>query len=112
MATTQTHYQPLQRERFFQDNDGEIATTKRLDEKITITIDWSDQLASSETISSAAYVDSGITRSGTSNTTTTTVTTVTGVGEFEITVTTSAGNILQRVYRFYASDKNSSSDYA
>lgn len=106
-----TVYMPLERSRYFRDEDGALATTKREDEQLQLVIDWSDQLASGETISSVAYVDSGVTRSSTSNSTTTTTTTVTGIGETEVSVTTSAGRVLQQVARYYSPEGWRAGDY-
>jgi hypothetical protein len=103
--------EPLERQRWFTDDDGVRATTKRDDEKVAVPLDWSDALASGETISSVAYVTSGVTLASSSNTDTTTTTTVTGTGEFEVTVTTSASRILQRVRRFYSPSGQAGSDY-
>ena len=102
---------PLERTRYFRDADGNLATSKREDELLTVVLNWADQLASGETISSAAYEDFGVTRSSTSNTTTTTTTSVTKSGYFEVTVTLSTGRKLQQLVRFMATDVAVSSDY-
>lgn len=102
---------PLERTRYFRDRDGVLATSKRYDEIVQLVLDWTDQLASGETVSSVAYEDSGVTRSSTSNTTTTSTTSVTGTGETEITVTTSAARKLQAVVRFYGAEGVRAGDY-
>lgn len=103
---------PLERNHYFADADGIISTEKYQDEILQLVLDWSNELATGETISSAAYVDSGITTSGKSTTSTTTTCTVTGVGSTEITVTLSTGRKLQRWVRYYDKQAPSmSSDY-
>jgi hypothetical protein len=96
-----TFYEPLERNRWFVDEDGARATSKRYDEKIPAILDWTDQLEGDTIAGTPTYEDRGVTRSSTSNTTTTTTTHVTGLGEFKVTVTTAAGLILQRIVRFY-----------
>lgn len=96
-----TDYHRQQRNRWFKDEDGAKATTKREDEKISVVIDWSQSFASGESIEDVVYADSGVTRSSTSNNGSVTTTIVTGLGEFEITVTTDAGHTFQQVRRFY-----------
>jgi hypothetical protein len=102
---------PLERNRYFIDHDGAMATTKREDEKLYLPINWTDPLEGA-TISSVAYVDSGVTRSSTTNGTADTYTYVTGLGETEITVTASDGKILQKVVRFYGEQGAGRRDYA
>jgi hypothetical protein len=92
---------PLERSRYFSDQDGSLATVKREDEVLGLVIDWSDELGA-DTISSVAYADSGVVTSGKSSTTTTTTCSVSGTGEFEVTVTLASGRKLQRVVRFHA----------
>lgn len=108
--SSQTVILPLERSRYFRDHDGLLSISKRSDEIVSLPIDWTDQL-SGETISSVAYVDSGVTRSSTSNTTTTSTTLVTGVGETEITTVTSGGRKLQMVVRFYDAEGVGVRDY-
>jgi hypothetical protein len=102
MSSSQIDYSPRERQRWFTDEDGARATSKRLDETIEVTIDWSD-IIDGDIVASVAYSDSGVTRSLTSNTTSRTTTSVTGLGEFEVTVTLSSGRIAQQVRRFYDS---------
>lgn len=95
-----TFFIPPVHVRYGYDADGAILCVKRLNEVVPLIIDWSDRIGS-VTISSVAYVDNGVTRTSTSNTTTTTTTYVNGIGETEITLTLSTGEIIQRVARFY-----------
>lgn len=123
MATTTTLYLPMNLHsgpvtnrdgRWFRDYDGAIATTKRNDELVKVTLDWTDLLASGETVSSAAYTDSGVTRSSTSVSTPQTITSVTGLGEFKIVMTSSASRTPEVVIRFYdsAAGRTMVRDYA
>lgn len=92
---------PLERSRYFRDRDGETATTKTEDESLLLGVDWTDMLATSETVSSVAYVDSGVTTSGASLVSPVSTVVVTGLGETEITATLSTGRKLQQTFRFY-----------
>ncbi len=102
---------PLRRTRWFRDADGNITYSKRWDEILQSVINWADQLASGETISSVAYEDHGVTRSSTSNTTTTSTTNVTGGGYFIVTVTLSTSRKLQKIIRFVTTDGPEQTDY-
>ena len=99
--SSSTFYQPTVRSRWFKDRDGIVSTSKRSDEIIGVVINWAPQLATGETISSVAYEDSGVTRTGVSNSTTTSTCNVTGIGYFIVTATLSTGRKLQDVRRFY-----------
>lgn len=101
---------PLERTRYFTDRDGELATSKRNDEIIQLSLDFTDQLATSETVSSVATVASGVTLSSASLATPVWTANVAGVGEVEVTATLSTGRKLQRVVRFYGTD-GMASDY-
>jgi len=101
---------PLERSRYFVDRDGVLSTSKREDEIMQLILDWTDQLGS-DTISSVAYVDSGVTTSSKSTTTTKSTCNVTGVGETEITATLASGRSLQRVVRFYDAEGHKQADY-
>jgi hypothetical protein len=105
-------YLPLERSRWFEDQDGAMATTMREDEIVPVIINWSNQLLSGETVASVAYSDSGVTRTGTALATPQTTDYVTGIGETEITITTSLARKLQKVVRTYSETGGSSSDYA
>jgi hypothetical protein len=104
---------PTERMRYWTDNDDADATTKHENEALLWTwdLDKSGELASGETVSSAAYEDSGVTRSGAGTSATTVYATVTGLGEFKVTVTLSTGRKLVRVVRFYAKVGSKPTDY-
>lgn len=102
---------PLRRRHNFTDDGGVESYTAREDEIRGWSHDWTDELASGETVSSAAYVDSGVTRSSVTLATPITSCNVTGLGEFEVTVTLSTGRSLQKIVRFYADDGHRSEDY-
>lgn len=106
-----THYGPLERTRYFTDDEGYLSTTKTEDEILAFAYDWTDELATSETVSSVAYVASGVTTSGAALASPVSTITVTGVGELEITPTLSTGRKLQRTVRFYAPKGTWSTDY-
>lgn len=106
-----TYYEPLERNRWWDDGDA-YATTKREDEIVRWAHDWSDALQTSETVSSCAYDDDGVTRTNTSLASNVSSADVTGIGEFEVTATLSTGRKLQRVVRFYAQDGTRKTDYA
>jgi hypothetical protein len=105
---------PLERQYYFTDRDGVLATVQRSDEIRTLSIDWTDLLADSETVSSVAYTSSGVTTSAPSLATPVSTVTVTGTGELAITATLSTGRKLQRVLRYYEPEDTQqtySSDY-
>jgi hypothetical protein len=102
---------PLRRAVWFDDGDGVLATTKREDEVTPWSHDWTNDLASGETVASAAYADSGVTRTNEALASNVTSADVTGIGEFEVTVTTSTSRKFQRVFRYYSSEGISASDY-
>lgn len=106
-----TAYLAPVRNAYFRDIDGIMATSKRIEEVVSLVLDWSDLLASGETISSVAYEDLGVTRSSTSNTTTTTTTKVTGTGSTIVKATLSTGRVLHREVRFYGVDGRVPGDY-
>ena len=108
--SSSTVYAQLERSRYFQDQDGVLATSKREDESLELVLDWTDRL-SSDTISSVAYADSGVTTSSKSNTTTTSTVTITGIGYTTITATLASGRILEWIVRFYDKEGPRSSDY-
>lgn len=100
MSATQTFVAPLERQRYWQDQDGALATSKRKDDAVQIVWDFTDKLGSA-TISSVAYADSGLTTSGKSNTTTAVTFTYTGIGETELTLTLSSSLKIIAVLRAY-----------
>ena len=103
---------PLSRRRHFIDRDGVVSVTKRSDEIVQAGADWTNELASAETVSSVAVATSGPTVSGASLVSPVWTANVTGVGEIELTATLSTGRKLQRLMRFYAAQHDdSTSDY-
>lgn len=87
---------------WFRDEEGVWSTSKHRDETKTYSIDWTDALASGETVSSVAYEASGVTTSGASLATPVSSVKVNGVGSMKVTATTSASRILVKTLRFYA----------
>ena len=111
MLASSTLYRPLERTRFFRDQDGVLSTSKREDDVVQVTIDYTDQLGG-VTISSVAYADSGLTTSGKSATTTAITFSFTGIGETEITLTLSSGLKIVDKVRGYDVDGARPRDYA
>lgn len=109
--SSSTVFQPLERTRYFEDNDGVLATSKHEDDEIQLVLDWTNYLGS-DTISSVTYTDHGVTTSGKSNTTTATTATITKTGWTEIEVTMASGRTVTRQVRFYPIDGSETSDYA
>lgn len=107
-----TFYEPLERNRWAVDGDGVPFTTKTADEVLTVPIDWTDRLASGETISSSSWEASGVTTSGASLATPVATVKVTGTSGYVVnTVVTSAGQTFQRTRRFVAPMGRTSDDY-
>lgn len=106
-----TFREPLVRTRHFVDDDGAIAYVKADEDEIQITWDLTDYLASGETVSSAAYDDSGVTTSGKSVSSPNVIFTATGLGETEVTATLSTGRTVERTFRFMSPSGNRASDY-
>lgn len=102
---------PLERTRWFRNRDGKLSTSKRFDEIVGLSLDFTDQLASGETVSSVATVPHGVTLSGASLATPVWTANVTGVGYFEWTATLSTGRKLQDLVVFYGTDEDLGSDY-
>lgn len=100
MSSSFTLFAPLVRTGYFTDRDGVANVCQRYDEITTLNIDWTDQLASGETVSSISYSASGPTTSSASLASPISTVTVTGSGELEITATLSTGRKLQRVVRY------------
>lgn len=101
MASAITIYEPTERVRYFRDRDGAWATTKTNDEIVQVSLDWTDGLATGETVSSVAYTASGPTTSGAALVSPVSTVTVTGTGDLEIAATLSTGRKLERTVRFY-----------
>ena len=102
---------PLQRTRWFRDRDGNLSTSKRYDEILGLSLDFTDQLATSETVSSVATETSGVTLTSPSLATPVWTANATGVGTVEVTATLSTGRKLQLVVALYGTDQALSSDY-
>lgn len=108
-----TFTRPTERREFQLDADGIPFVCQHEDEVKTHTIDWSDSLASGETISSSSWDSGGVTLSGATSGTTSTTVTVTGTDGFaENTVVTSASRTLVQALRFRPiANANWSDDY-
>lgn len=91
-----------QRNRWWRDEDGAWATTVH-DSDEDVLVNWSliDYLASAETVSSAAYDDSGVTTSGKSVSSPVVIFTITGIGETKVTATLSTGREHVGRFRIY-----------
>lgn len=89
--------------RYFRYRDG-WATTKAEDDDVQLRWDLTDELASSETVSSAAYKDHGVTTSSKSVSSPVVITTITGWGYTIITATLSTGRTLERKFYYLAHD--------
>ena len=91
--------------------DG-LATTKAQDDELQVRWDLTDHLASAETVSSAAYVDSGVTTSSKSVATPVIIFTVAGLGYTTVTATLSTGRTVEQRFFFLAKDGSPTvSDY-
>jgi hypothetical protein len=102
-----------QRDRFWVDSDGALATTiAKSTDDIKEVLDLTDYLASGETVSSAAYSDRGITTSSKSVSTPQVLFTMTGYGDTEVQVTLSTGRVVTQLYRIYPMDGTMPRDYA
>jgi hypothetical protein len=107
-----TYYEPLERNRWTVDGDGVPTITKTEDEVLSVPIDWTDRLASGETISTSTWTASGVTTSGAAETSQVTTIKVTGTNGYVInTVTTSAGQTLERRRNFVAPQGRLADDY-
>lgn len=103
---------PLTRRRWFYDRDGVLSTSKRSDEILGVSVDWTNELASAETVSSVAVTTSGPTVAGAALVSPVWSARVTGVGEITLTATLSTGRKMQRLVRFYAEQHDDAvSDY-
>lgn len=106
-----TLQEPLVRTPHFRDEQGVISYCKPKDDEIAITWNLTDYLATSETVSSAAYEDSGVTTSSKSVSSPSILFTVTGCGQTKVTATLSSGRTHERVFRFYEPEGAPVSDY-
>lgn len=111
MSSLQSLILPLERQRWFQDQDGVMSTSKRDAEIIAVGLDFTDELASAETVASVALVNMGLTSASGILATPVYTLTVSGTGEAEVTATLSTGRKLQRVLRFYGEEGGATSDY-
>lgn len=115
MSSVVTDYLPSERtgSEWYTAGDKVRETVKHDDSVRTYTINYTNMLASGETISSVSHDANGVTLSGTSNTTTAWTYRVTGTGgSVTTTVTTSASRTLIDQRRFRASRLASkSTDY-
>lgn len=85
----------------WRDSDGVETVSKPRDSVESYTLDWSDDLASNETISSSAWEYSGVQGSGEADTDTSTSAVITqSDGVATNTITTSDGRTLVHVVRF------------
>lgn len=89
--------------RYFRYLDG-WATTKAQDDEVQLRWDLTDELASSETVSSASDSPSGVTVSSASASTPVVIRTISGLGYDKITATLSTGRTLERVFYFLSRD--------
>lgn len=110
--SSSTFFEPLERAQAFKDLDGETAYVKAELDDIRIVWDLTDYLASGETVSSAAYEESGATASSKSVATPQIIFTATGLGEIKVTATLSTGRTKERFFRFYPKESAKiTSDY-
>ncbi len=105
-----TFHEPLERQPYFKDKDGNVCRAKKYDDIVRHSVDWTDKLASGETVSSSAWEDGGATLSGAALATPVASVTVAGCGWVKNTVTLSTGRQLEREVRFIATDRGPS-DY-
>jgi len=110
VASVQTFAAPLERQRYWQDQDGALSTSKRKDDAIQLVWNFTDKLGGA-TISSVAYADSGLTTSAKSNTTTAVTFTYTGIGETKLTITLSSSLKLIATLRAYDTEGVRQKDY-
>lgn len=95
------------------DEDGvPFAVLNKQTDDLAVVWDLTDYLASAETVSSAAYSDSGITTSGKSVSTPQVLFSVTGIGETEVSATLSTGRVVTQKFRTYlAQSRSREKDY-
>ena len=88
-----------------------LSFSKAQDDELQVTLDFTDYLASGETVSSAAYVDSGVTTSSKSVATPQVLFTVTKTGYTKVTVTLSSNRTVEKIVRFYDQGGPKAVDY-
>lgn len=100
-----TWHEPLERNPYFLGKDGCVSRTKKHDDIIKHTVDWTNRLAeAATTIASSVWTSSGPTLSAAGATTTTSYVTVTGTGKAKNTVTLANGQVLVHEVRFIGID--------
>lgn len=84
------------------DEDGVLfAVLGKNTDDLAVTWSLLDYLASGETVSSAAYSDSGVTTSSKSVSSPSVLFSITGIGETEVAATLSTGRVVTRRFRTY-----------
>ena len=109
--SSSTIFDPLRRNRWFVDQDGAQATTAAEDDDLRIVWDLTDYLASGETVSSAAYDDSGAVSSAKSVATPQVIFTLSGIGHTTVTATLSTLRTVDRMFRIYPTSGAKVVDY-
>lgn len=102
-------FSKLERRQHTRVSDG-FEYEKNRDDKIAWSWDWSNECGS-DALASAAYVDSGVTRSGVALVGNVTSCDLTGAGYFELAVTTAAGRIYKKTFYFVEPSGLDSDDY-
>jgi hypothetical protein len=108
--SSSTVFAPLERTRYFEHMDGR-ATTKAKDDDVVLRWDLTDYLASAETVSSATWVDHGVTSSGKSVSSPVVIGTVTGHGYTVITATLSSGRTVESTWYYLPPSGSPALDY-
>jgi hypothetical protein len=103
MAAETLYLQQEDRASWFVDHDGVPAIVKHEDDVLAYTVNWTDVLPGSETISSASYDGNGVTVDSSSESTPETTMVVSDTdGYVDITVTTSGSRTIVKRFRFLA----------
>ena len=108
--SSSTVFAPLERSRYFAYRDG-MATTIAKDDDTVLRWDLTNYLASGQTVSSATWVDSGVTSSSKSVATPVVIGTVTGHGYTTITATLSSGETVESKWYYLPKDGQLQADY-
>ena len=111
MSLAPLQYRRPRTSAFFKDFDGVLTMVKREDEVMPFAENFTDDLASGETISSVSWDESGVTVTAKANTSVGHTANVKGLGEATITVTFSSGHTDIQTYRWLGAS-NSVGDYA
>lgn len=97
-----TYILPVTRSPYYHDEDGVLSVLQDTDATDTHVLDFTDVLASGETVSSIATTVSGVTLDSSALATPNVTLTVTGTGgEIETKATTSASRVIVQRLRFY-----------